>query len=1277
MVLNKSALKWLLVLLPVISIAQVKSSGLPSNAVKQDDAIIRLQWQGIQEVTYTETDSKKYLMFEGAAVADAAEPVPTYQVKKALKSAPSSLEVTLIDPVYETLSREETVLVDPYIKESTPRITHTISWLRKRPVAIVDVVPLRRNAETGAIERLVSFTLDVLPLGRGTSSSTPRTFASTSVLSTGTWHRIGVADDAVYKLTPAWFESQGIDVASINPQNIRIFGNGGGMLPFENNVPRHDDLLENAIYVEGEADGQFNAEDFVLFYGQSPHRWQEVGTEVQHAAHWYSDTTYYFITLDQGAGKRLQPQANSTASADVVVTSFNDYQFHEKDWTNLIKTGRHWYGEHFNSVTEYDFGFNFPDIDLSAPALVRARVAGRCPTGQSSYSISVDGSSASSENFTAANSCYTCTYAYTRDVETTFNPTGSTPSVTVALDQATTTSQAWLDYLEISVRRKLNMSTDMMPFRDRASLGQGVAEYQFTYGEDPIRVWDVTDPSNALEQEIDHDAKAFRVDTDTLHEFVAFTGNVHPEPSYHGTIGNQNLHAWDDIDMVIVTHPRFKAQAEELAEFHRSGATVPAAEHITVGVATTTQVYNEFSSGAQDITAIKDLMRMLYVNAGSDTTKFPRYLLLFGDGSYDMKDRITGNTNMVPTYQSHNSWKPTDSYTSDDYFGILDENESDKTTDVVDLGIGRLPVKSVSEAQAAVAKIKHYYDTRSFGAWRNWVAFIGDDEDSNIHMRDANRLALRVDTANPEFNIDKIFFDAYPQTSTSGGERYPAVADAIDIRMDKGALIVSYVGHGGELGWAHERVLEISQINRWDNYDRLPLFVTATCEFSRYDDPQRTSAGELVFLNPSGGGIGLLTTTRLVFSTPNFQLANQFFNNAFKPLDEAGTMPTLGDLGLITKINGPLTLNSRNFTLLGDPALTLAYPKYGVVTTAVPDTIKALSKVTVTGYVVDAEGVKLDQFNGTIYPTVFDKATAVETLSNDGFAAYSFSLRKNILFKGKASVTNGDFTFTFVVPRDINYSFGAGKISYYFDNGSSDGNGYTEEFSIGGSEANSGTDDEGPEAELYMNDEQFVFGGITDEQPDLLAHVFDENGINTVGSGIGHDIVAVLDANTSKAIVLNDFYEAELDSYQRGSIRYPFSELEDGPHTLSLKVWDVYNNSTDAYTEFVVAQDAELALSHVLNYPNPFTTNTGFYFEHNRPGQSLDVKIQIFTVSGKLVRTLDSYVSTDGFRVGPIQWNGLDDYSDKIGKGVYIYKLRVLAPDGKSADEFEKLVILN
>lgn len=1273
----------------------------------------RIDWQkpGISKVADDQT--LHYLNFNGASFSFQDQFLPRYFQNVDLNSSTVSFTAQLTNATYQPLSSEELSLIkDKNVIPAEIQLQANVGYQHHKPVGVVNFLPFRKNSMSGQIEKLISFDLQLNQQSTRSGTRAAHSYAAHSVLSSGTWHKLAVTTDGVYKLSYSFLQSLGYDMSTLDPRNIRIYGNGGGMLPASNSTYYPDDLQENAIYVQGESDGHFDASDYVLFYGQSPHRWAPTAGSCptfKHITNIYSDSTYYFINADLGAGKRIQSQASSSATPTHTVTTYDDYAFHEQETTNFIKSGNQWFGEYFENAPLLTFTFSFPNIDLSAPAAVKASIASRllgsamnaywdvsCQSGTTSLAISSTLGDSYSEYAVVRNSC--------------FNFTPSNSVLTVAVNKLTTDAVGWLDYLEVNVRRHLTMSGTQLNFRDLASMGAGnIAQYNFTSSV-PVTIWDVTDPINVYNQSMTNAGTLyqFAVPSDTLHEFISFTGTSFLTPIYSGKVVNQDLHAIAQKNFIIVAHPNFLQQAQRLAEFHEAHDT------LSYVIVTPQQIYNEFSGGEQDVIAIRHFVKMFYDRATMPSEQ-PRYLLLFGDGSYDNKNRFgNANTNYIPTYQSDNSTIYTDSYVSDDYYGLLDDAEGiflpSMVSDFVDIGIGRFPVKNVTEASAAVDKVIQYNktgftvntgnsacastQTSPFGDWRNMLCFIGDDEDGGLHegagpsFSGADQLATLVDTTNNDYNVDKIYLDAYQQEATPGGERYPGVVDAINKRVEKGCLILNYTGHGGEVGLAHERIVEVPQINKWSNINNLPLFFTATCEFSRYDDPERTSAGEYVFLNPDGAGIALFTTVRLVFASPNFTLNKNFYKAAFVPINNR--MPRLGDLYVYMKNQtGGNSVNSRNFTLLGDPALTLAYPKYTVLTDSVnhvavnsssSDTLKALSVVTVSGHLTDYTGSVFSTYNGVLYPTVYDKAQNITTLSNDGVVLsppFTFKLQKNILYKGKVSVVNGYFSFTFVVPKDINYQYGIGRISYYAENGTDDGNGYYEKVIIGGSNDLAVADNTGPEVNLYMNDSKFAFGGITDENPDLYAKVKDANGVNTVGNGIGHDVAAVLDGNTDNSIVLNDYYQADLNSYKSGSIRYPFTELSEGKHTLSLKVWDVYNNSSTAYTEFIVAKSAELALSHVLNYPNPFTTRTQFYFEQNRCCQQLEVNLQVFTVSGKLVKSISKYVQAEGYRSDPIEWDGRDDFGDKIGKGVYVYKLQVKTSDGSTAEKFEKLVILN
>ena len=832
-----------------------------------------------------------------------------------------------------------------------------------------------------------------------------------------------------------------------------------------------------------------------------------------------------------------------------------------------------------------------------------------------------------------------------------------------------------------------------MLFRDVDTVNQNsISQYSIANinGE---KIWDVTDVINVKNQQYDlNNSSAVyhsNAQLNTVKSYFIFNDD-YKTPSLVGSIKNQNLHGLPQSDFLIVTNADFLSEAERLANFRRTN------DGLKVSVVTTDEIFNEFGSGSQDVAAIRDFVKMFYDRSVTLGTP-PKYVLLFGDGSYDPKNRIGGNTNFITTFQSENSISLIGSYTSDDFFGMLDLNEGTLTgAELIDVGVGRIPVRDITDARLMVDKIITYEtpgntssvascasnSSSRFGDWRNVLCFVADDQDRNLHFRQSERIASTVSANNPVYNIDKIVSDAYEQQSTPGGQRYPEVNEAINKRIEKGAFLINYTGHGGELGWSAEAILNIDMINSWSNLNSMPAFITATCEFSRFDDPKRTAAGELVLLNNKGGGICLFTTVRLAFALDNEVINGDLLKYMFTPIN--GQMPCVGDIQRLAKVENP---GNRNVTLLGDPSIRLAYPTLKVITEEIKqdgilsDTLKALSKITIKGKVTDQNNVLQSNFNGTVYTTILDKEKKIYNLVNDATGndvslPDSFLLRKNIIYRGKSTVVNGEFTCNFIVPKDINYQFGSGRLSYYVHDETSDGNGYDEGVLIGGISANGLNDQDGPTINLFLNDENFTAGGLTSEDPIIFARLADSSGINTVGNGIGHDITALIDNNQQSVLVLNDYYESELNSYQKGIVRYKLAELSEGPHTLTLKAWDINGNSSTSNTDFVVANSSTLALDHVLNYPNPFSTNTAFYFEHNKPCTGMTIQVQIFTVSGKLIRTLSDYQVCDGYRNNPLIWDGKDDFGDKIGQGAYIYRLKIRTADGETAEKIEKLVIL-
>jgi hypothetical protein len=1252
-----------------------------------------IKWESPKSIShYYDINQKNinktsYLSFENACYNEQQNLIPYYY--ELIKVDFEDIKLSIVNVSYKTLSNYELkTLKNKIVLRNEIQFSYTISYKRKQPYLQLNMLPLRNNPATGEIEKVISFDIQVVKdnslKGNSTKiankSKSVNKFLSESILKSGKWVKMSLNEDGIYKLTYSEIQDLGFS----NPESIKIYGNSSGILPVSNTEPCPDDLTSMAIYFEKDNDGIFNSGDYILFFAKGPDQWyyNEIDDFHYCSKHIYSENNYIFLTTDVGITNNITSINTPSGSPSEVINTYTDYLHHENELENVIESGQLWLGEHFDITTDYDFDFSFSNRIKTSPVKIRLALAARSGS-TSSFNIKSSTTNISNPSIGSVNlSSYTSTYAIRDISNSNFISNADNIPINITYNKPSSSSEAWLDYITINTEceLKLNNNHVLFSFYNSSSSAE-IIEFQIQNANTSTKIWDITNPTNSknLNKTLSGSLISVEVSVNPgLNQFIAFNSEYNfKSTDFVNDVTNQNLHSTNHKDMIIVSHPEFLSQANELANLHEEQ------DNLSVIVTTPEQIFNEFSSGTPDASAIRNFVKMIYNKpSATDTLK---YLLLLGDGSYDHKSHNSGNSNYILTYQSENSLSPTESFVTDDFFGLLDDSDNVEasTSGLVDIGIGRFPVSSSIQAQQIVDKIKTYTNTNTKGDWLNSICFVGDDEDNNIHMRDADKIATFVDTTYPYFFINKIYLDAFPQESSASSESYPEVNRLINDQINNGILIFNYTGHGGENGLAHERVLSISDINSWVNSDKLSIFVTATCEFSRFDNPQFTSAGELVLLNPNGGSVALFSTTRLVYSSPNYILNSNFFNYVFEK-DYKGNQRALGDIIRLAKNASGTANNKRNFTLLGDPALKMPLPELNIITNSInnnnaisiTDTLKALSKVTIKGHIESLSKSPVTNYNGVIYPLVLDKTKTITTLANDGGNTMNFGVQNNILYKGKASVTNGSFQFSFVVPKDISYNFDYGKISYYSQGSSADAKGYFDNFIIGGSNENATADNIGPSFKLYINDESFVSGGITNENPILYAILSDSSGINTVGNGIGHDITATLDNNTNNLLLLNDYYESDIDDYQKGKIEYLFDAIDEGKHTLNLKVWDVYNNSSEQEIEFIVAESANLAIKNLLNYPNPFTENTLFYFDHNRVNEDLNVLIQIFTISGKLIKTINTIINSNGFRSDPISWNGLDDFGDHIGRGVYIYQIKVRTTDGETVKKTEKLVIL-
>ncbi|GEP52615.1 peptidase C25 [Flavobacterium noncentrifugens] len=1199
-----------------------------------------------------------------------------------------SLQITNI--TYEAISAAE--LGELSIKAIPEKINATLKSIHSRDEFAANIILSPIIKDASGFKKVKSFSYS---FSAGSSSkllAPGDEFGSrrNSVLTAGDWYRFYVTKSGAYRIDKAFLKAIGVNVDGLDPRKIKIYGNGGRMIPLKNSDYYPADLTENAIIVAGENDGVFNDTDFAVFYAE--------GIDVFNADsdtnnNLYADKSYYYVNVQGADGKRIAAMTQPSFPATVNITAFDNYQYHEIDAVNVVRLGRRWFGEVFDIDAEQEFTFNIPNIVTTEPVKITA-YAGASALVPTSFKFNVNGQDLGTINLSITDD-HTLLRAGSVQMSA---PASENMTVKVSyLNNNVPGSKGYLDYIRVKSKRSLRGTGQQFPFQyDAAASTSGFGEYQFSNAGGINQIWDVTDIFNVSNIENNgQNAFSFKASLGEVRKYVAvdFNNLYSPDRDSNTRVSNQNLKGNifnnsqgqpGDIDYIIVAPPQFMAQAERLANFHRNYSL------LTVKVISLDDIYQEFSSGKQDIGAIRNFMKYVYKNP-LDPNRKVKYLNLFGDASFDFKNRVSAFSNFVPIYHALDGFSDgEDSFCSDDFFGLYDDNEGNitpTTSSGLDIAVGRMIAGSASQGDALVDKVIDYHDIKSYGNWRNNFVAVADDADKDGDaslQSNMNNLADKIVLEKPFINATKILMDAYVQESSSGGGRYPKAKADLFNAFEKGALVFDYLGHGGEDGLSQERIFQTADGQNLNNKYKYPLFITITCEFTRFDNPFRPTAGEYTYWNSHGGAISLITTVRSIGQSTgesfNILLSKYLFSygsNEYVSIAEA--------LRRAKRDPGAPTVNVVFY--IGDPALMLAIPKPNIRLTKINDIpiadvtepLKALAYAKLTGEVVDENNNPLPSYNGDLAIQIFDKMLTKQTRNNDGQSPpINFTTLGETIFRGNASVANGKFEFGFVVPRDIAIGVGDGRASFYAKRGQIllDKSGYNNSVKIGGINESAELDTTGPTVKLYMNDQTFVSGGITNESPIFLAFLEDEHGINTA-SGIGHDIVAILDGDENNPYKLNDYYETELDDYKKGKLKFPFRDLAVGLHTITFKAFDVYNNLVTAEIQFLVVNDDSVTITNVLNYPNPFVNYTQFWFTHNKPFEPLEVQVQVLTITGKVVWTKNQTITTDGFLSREITWDGKDDFGDKIGKGVYVYKLTVksLLTNTKT-HKYEKLVIL-
>jgi hypothetical protein len=1104
-----------------------------------------------------------------------------------------------------------------------------------------------------------------------------------SVLSSGDWYKFSVQTDGVFKINYDLLKKTGINPDQIDPRNIRLYSGDTGMLPQPNSAPRIQDLVELAISVSGESDGTFNKEDFILFFGQGPDRYSYSAQKeiFEYENNLFTDKNFYFLTISASAGKRMATSEN-VAGSFPLVQEFDDFAFYETEKTNLLKSGRQWFGEQFDNTTEATVRFDIAGIIDNSKIKFTSHVMAQS-ISDCSFKVLYNSNPILDQPIIAVPNT---TYAIKgRIVIDTVSLNASTvkassqnlQEVKYQFTKGTTSgiSTGYLDYFLFSIKRKLAVYGDQTIFMSSKSLANPVSAFEVATVTNKTALWNITDSQNASLQsfQLNTDKLNFSTTTSSLKKFVVFNPDKSTTPNFESKISNQNLHALSSTQLIIITHPDFEKEADRLASHRQSKSGV------STSVVTTEEVYNEYSGGKQDLTAIRDFIRDQYKKPSA----ILKNVLLFGRGSYDYKNRVFNNTNFVPIYESFNSLSPLETYSSDDYFGLLKDTdgawtESPAQNSTMDIGVGRIPIKKIEEAKAVVNKLIEYDEPKAAGVWRKDFLFVADDGDFNIHQSQSDQIANSIDVTNPEFDVKKLFLDSFDQIQRNTGPFSPDAARALDLDVRAGQAIVNYTGHGSEKVWMQEQALTETIVLNWKNSPQYPLFVTATCEFGRNDDPFIISSGERIILQPKGGGIGLVTTARPVNSSTNFTLNKAFYAALFKK--ENNQFRDLGSIFRETKNTSLSGVANRNFSLLGDPSMKLAFGNNQVIvdeilTNTGSSTLKGLSSVTIKGQ-IKSNGSLVNNFSGEMQTTLFDKPSSLITKGTES-SPFTYSQWSNLLFKGKSSITNGTFQIDFVMPVNLSSQVDKGKLSLYANSSSGqDALGSSSNFLIGGIEPSPPIDTTPPEIKLFLGDTTFAPGGLVGPNTKLIARLSDNSGINISSLNPTKNIIATLD--NKQSFIINNYYASDKDNFKSGVVIYPLDTLKKGKHTLSLSASDTYNNSSIKDIDFVVSDGSQIQIEQFANFPNPVVSSTQFWFTHSRPGEDLQATITLYNLAGQVILSQDYEITESQYQVTLPEWNGAAPEERKLGQGLYLAKLFVRSMlDGSNNERIAKFIIMN
>jgi hypothetical protein len=1064
------------------------------------------------------------------------------------------------------------------------------------------------------------------------------------------WYKIVVRENGIYRVDRSMLIGAGVPANDIDPRTFRIFTGGGKTLPLDNS----DSLLELKelpVFVSGEDDGTFDSEDFILFYGWSVNDWDydPAGDQVTFYINPFTYDHIFWLTFNEGTSfpqppKRMQIKDGSLEKQN----PFIPYKFRARvhmEEDQQCTNYRDWYWLEADSVR---MKLSLPGVVPNDTSLLKVKTES---VGQVNISVNQE----PAEIIDTLSS-------YTLRVASTSAFRGG---IVDTLDFSFSDT-VFLDYYEVEYWRKFECHDRQLFFESPRA--QNVVQYEISNSYSPQAwVFDVTDKFEVKmfdQIEIDGEYAKFQdsVGADFRTRYYLVDQSRFKEPvELFLNEGSDLRNADNRADFLIIAHSDLHNQVQSLKDWRSSF------NQMEVKTIKVQDIYDEFSGGLLDPIAIRDFLKYAYQEWQRPA---PAFVLLVGDGNYDYKNSLgTGAKNLIPPFTIGSS-------ISDDMYVVFG--------DTLIMIIGRLPLRSASEAQVVVDKIVGYERDPEFGIWRSRITMVADDEwdkDHGVIILDGLWAKHTPDTETlakshvpPSFNVSKVYLMEYP-FDHQGGK--PQAGEAIVNSFNSGSLIINYVGHGNPDVWANEWVFKTAQdIPRLNNKRKIPLVYMATCLSGLFFSPYSQGMAEELLRAEGKGAIATISAVLKVAPDPNAKLNYKVYDLLL--YDHFSVGEALFAAKLLRWDDIYARDNDRYYALFGDPIMKLGMPSLEVRLTQIsPDTLSALSLVNMKGEVWEkGKGLRTD-FEGKAYILGFDSQREKVREIKTGTATHHvrYDLPGLAIFRGEVLVEEGRFSASFVVPKDISYGGSTARASVYVSGENQDGAGAKDSLIILGSDTTV-VDTLGPEITISFEESpDFMEGDVIPPSATLQVYLFDEHGINITGE-LGHGITLVIDQDYQHQLDLTRDFQYDLESFQKGSLSYRLVNLSEGEHVLNIKAWDSANNSSLLSVRVEVRAQTELELSQVMNYPNPFSLETKFYYRLSSPAET--VKIEIFTLAGRLIRVIPNPSGKAGMNFSA-SWDGRDQDGDRVANGVYIYKVvaeKRVNDEVRKDEVFGKAVVL-